>query len=86
MLPQSPPHDIPRHFVIGILQVNKDHMHVFFLLPTSLHKLSYQVAFIVDLPGIKLNWFSVTLVTPLKRCSVILSHSFIVWLISLILP
>jgi hypothetical protein len=23
------------------------------------------------------NWFSVTLVTPLKRCSMILSHSFI---------
>jgi hypothetical protein len=28
MLLQSPPHDIPKHFVIGLLQINKDHMQV----------------------------------------------------------
>jgi hypothetical protein len=44
-----------------------------------------KIASIVDVPGIKPNWFLVMLVTPLKRCSMILSHSFIVWLISLIL-
>ncbi|KAG2618995.1 hypothetical protein PVAP13_3NG140732 [Panicum virgatum] len=30
------------------------------------------------------NWFWVTLVTLLRRCSITLSQSFIVWLISLI--
>jgi hypothetical protein len=35
-------HDIPSHFVIGLLQVNKNHMRVFLLLPTSLHMLPYQ--------------------------------------------
>jgi hypothetical protein len=33
---------------------------------------------LVDLPGIKSNWFLVTFVTLLKRCSMILSQSFIV--------
>jgi hypothetical protein len=35
VLLQDPPHDIPRHFVIGLLQVNKDHMQVFLLLPPT---------------------------------------------------
>jgi hypothetical protein len=43
-----------------------------------------KITSIVDLPDMNPNWFSVTLITPLKRCSMILSHSFIVWLISLI--
>jgi hypothetical protein len=42
-------------------------MHVFLLLPTSLHKLPYQkIDSIVDFPGMKPNYFSVMLVTPLK--------------------
>jgi hypothetical protein len=74
VLLQDPPHDIPRHFVIGLLQVNKDHMQVFLLLLTSpISCLIKKIASIVDLPDIKLNWFSVTLVTPLKRCSMIRS-------------
>uniref|UniRef100_A0A0A9CAE7 Uncharacterized protein n=1 Tax=Arundo donax TaxID=35708 RepID=A0A0A9CAE7_ARUDO len=32
----------------------------------------------------KPNWFTVIRVVSLKRCSMTLSHSFIVWLISLI--
>ncbi|KAG2564754.1 hypothetical protein PVAP13_7NG024812 [Panicum virgatum] len=43
-----------------------------------------KIAFMVDLPGMNPNWFWVTLVTLLRRCSITLSQSFIVWLISLI--
>jgi hypothetical protein len=42
VLLQSPPHDISSHFVIGLPQVNKDHIQVFLLLPTSFHKLPNQ--------------------------------------------
>jgi hypothetical protein len=38
----------------------------------------------VDLPDIKSNWFIKVLVIPLKRCSITLFHSFIVWFINLI--
>jgi hypothetical protein len=50
----------------------------------SISCLIKKITSIVDLTGIKPNYFSVTLVTPLKRCSMILSYNFIVWLISLI--
>ncbi|KAG2641174.1 hypothetical protein PVAP13_2KG166064 [Panicum virgatum] len=43
-----------------------------------------KIASMVDLPGMNPNWFWVTLVTLLRRCSITLSQSFIVWLISLI--
>jgi hypothetical protein len=56
----------------------------FYSLHLFISCLIKKIASIVNLSGIKLNWFSVTLVTPLKRCSMIISHSFIVWLISLI--
>ncbi|KAG2653385.1 hypothetical protein PVAP13_1NG454100 [Panicum virgatum] len=42
-----------------------------------------KIASMVDLPSMNPNWFWVTLVT-LRRCSITLSQSFIVWLISLI--
>ncbi|KAG2614789.1 hypothetical protein PVAP13_3NG008300 [Panicum virgatum] len=43
-----------------------------------------KIASMVDLPGMNPNWFWVTLVTLLRRCSITLSQSFIAWLISLI--
>ena len=43
-----------------------------------------KMASMVDLPGMKPNWFLVTHVILLTRCSMTLSHSFIVWLINLI--
>ncbi|KAG2648341.1 hypothetical protein PVAP13_1NG037205 [Panicum virgatum] len=43
-----------------------------------------KIASMVDLPGMNPNWFWVTLVTLLRRCSITLSQNFIVWLISLI--
>ncbi|KAG2580760.1 hypothetical protein PVAP13_6NG363350 [Panicum virgatum] len=43
-----------------------------------------KIASMVDLPGMNPNWFWVTLVTLLRRCSITLSQSFIVWLITLI--
>ncbi|KAG2633944.1 hypothetical protein PVAP13_2NG255803 [Panicum virgatum] len=43
-----------------------------------------KIASMVDLSGMNPNWFWVTLVTLLRRCSITLSQSFIVWLISLI--
>jgi hypothetical protein len=56
VLLQSPPHDIPRHFVIGLLHVNKDHMQVFFCsLHFSISCLIKKIASIVDLSGIKPN-------------------------------
>jgi hypothetical protein len=42
MLLQDPSHNIPGHFVIGLLQINENHMQVFILYHVSLHKLSYQ--------------------------------------------
>jgi hypothetical protein len=30
MILQCSPHDIPSHFDIGLLQINKDHIQVFF--------------------------------------------------------
>ncbi|KAG2661473.1 hypothetical protein PVAP13_1KG506126 [Panicum virgatum] len=43
-----------------------------------------KIASMVDLPGMNPNWFWVTFVTLLRRCSITLSQSFIVWLVSLI--
>ncbi|KAG2608139.1 hypothetical protein PVAP13_4NG282300 [Panicum virgatum] len=37
-----------------------------------------KIASMVDLPGMNPNWFWVTLVTLLRRCSITLSQSFIV--------
>jgi hypothetical protein len=54
-------------------------MSFFCSLYLSISCLIKKIASIVDLPDIKSNCFSVTLVTPFKRCSIVLSHSFIVW-------
>ncbi|PVH32561.1 hypothetical protein PAHAL_9G429100 [Panicum hallii] len=50
----------------------------------SINCRTKKIASMVDLPGMNPNWFWVTLVNPLRRCSITLSQSFIVWLISLI--
>jgi hypothetical protein len=85
MLLQSLPYDILSLFIIDILLINKDHMQIFFCsLHLSINCIIKKIPFIIDLSGIKSNWFLVTLVTPLKRYSMIISHRFIVWLISLI--
>jgi hypothetical protein len=79
VLLQDSLYDIPSHFVIGLLQVNETMCKSFFCsLHLSISCLIKKITFIVDLPDIKPNWFSVTLITPLKRCSMILSYSFIV--------
>ncbi|RCV14631.1 hypothetical protein SETIT_2G440600v2 [Setaria italica] len=56
----------------------------FFSLYRSITCLIKKIASMVDLPGMKPNWFIETHVILLKRCSITLSHSFIVWLINLI--
>jgi hypothetical protein len=67
VLLQGPPHNIPSHFVIDPLQVNKTICKSFFCsLYLSISCLIKKIASIVDLLGIKPNWFSVTLVTLLK--------------------
>jgi hypothetical protein len=58
---------------------------LFCSLHLSINCLIKKTISIVYLAGIKPNWFLVTLVTSLKRCLMILFHSFIVWIISLIL-
>ncbi|PVH62478.1 hypothetical protein PAHAL_3G304600 [Panicum hallii] len=50
----------------------------------SINCRTKKIASMVDLPGMNPNWFWVTLVNLLRRCSITLSQSFIVWLISLI--
>ncbi|AQK50032.1 NOL1/NOP2/sun family protein [Zea mays] len=50
----------------------------------SMTYLIKKIASMVDLAGMNLNWFMVICVIPLRRCSITLSHSFIVWLMSLI--
>jgi hypothetical protein len=39
---QGPLHDISSQFVIGLLQVNEDYMHIFLLFHVPLYKLSSQ--------------------------------------------
>jgi hypothetical protein len=53
-------------------------MPFFCPLHLSISCIIKKIASIVDLVGMNPNWFSVTLVTHLKRCSMILSHNFIV--------
>jgi hypothetical protein len=40
MLIQCPPHEIPKYFIIGLFQVNKNHVQVLLLL-ISFHDLPY---------------------------------------------
>jgi hypothetical protein len=52
-------------------------MSFFYSLHLSISCLIKKIASIVDLPGMNPNWFSVMVVTSPKRCSMIISHSFI---------
>ncbi|KAG2577615.1 hypothetical protein PVAP13_6NG192321 [Panicum virgatum] len=76
-------------YLIGTLCFSKAH-HMTFLgtlsyaFSRSMKTMWQKIASMVDLPGMNPNWFWVTLVTLLRRCSITLSQSFIVWLISLI--
>ena len=64
---QGSPHDISRHLIVDLLQVNEHHILVLLLLPVSLHKLPYQEnSFHGDLPSMKPNWLLVTIVIPLN--------------------
>lgn len=58
----------------------------FFSLNLSVSCLERKIASIVDLPGINSNKFSKILDSNHRRCSIVLSPNFIVWLINLIAP
>ena len=57
---------------------------LFFSLYFSCSILNANIGSVVDLPGLNPNWLSAILIISLSLASIILSHSFIVWLISLI--
>jgi hypothetical protein len=56
----------------------------FYSLYRSMTCLIKKNASMVDLSGMNPNWFMVICIIPLQRCSITLSHSFILWLVSLI--
>ncbi|RCV11735.1 hypothetical protein SETIT_2G210100v2 [Setaria italica] len=67
----------PTYFV-GTLCLSKAHHITFFGI------LSYAFSKSMKTMCMKPNWFIETHVILLKRCSITLSHSFIVWFINLI--
>ena len=74
VLLQGPPHDISRYFVKTFLRSIKIMCKSFFCsLYLSISCLIKKIISIVDLPGMNPNWFWVTLVILLKRCSITLS-------------
>ena len=86
MFVQRPPHNISWYLVISLLQVNETKWRSFFCsLNRSITCLIKKIASVVDLLGMKPNWFVDICVVPRRRCSMTLSHNFIVWLINLIL-
>jgi hypothetical protein len=56
----------------------------FYSLYLSISWCSNEIASVVDLSGIKPNWFLVTFGILLKQFSMTLPQSFVVWIISLI--
>jgi hypothetical protein len=84
MLIQCPPYEIPRYFIIVISKSIKTMCKSFYSLYRSMTCLIKKIASMVDLPSMNPNWFMVICVIPLRRWSITLSHSFIVWLMSLI--
>ena len=71
-------------FIVWLISLKTTWSSLFFSLYFSCSILNANIGSVVDFPGLNPNWLSAILVISLSLAYIILSHRFIVWLISLI--